>query len=112
MILRPIVASLVAISIHGAVAEPIASRQDRLSSKIEQENKIAFQGVLNNIGPSGSRAPGASAGIIIASPTTEDPNCMCPGSRAHRHIKQSIRLTVFRLLHMDARCCLNNENDR
>lgn len=75
MILRLLLNSLAGVSIHGAFAEPIGPRQGRLSSQIEQQNKIALQGVLSNIGPSGSRAPGASAGIIIASPTTEDPNC-------------------------------------
>lgn len=46
-----------------------------LDSFLATETPIALQGVLNNIGPSGQNAPGASAGIVVASPSQEDPNC-------------------------------------
>ncbi|KAF2467875.1 uncharacterized protein BDR25DRAFT_316495 [Lindgomyces ingoldianus] len=35
---------------------------------------IALQGVLNNIRPNGTEAPGAYPGIIVASTSTENPN--------------------------------------
>lgn len=88
MILRPSVAALAAVFLLGAIAEPLLPRQDRLTSQIEQLNKVAFQGVLNNIGPKGSKAPGALAGIIIASPSTSDPNCKCV----------LVRLSLLRML--------------
>ena len=46
-----------------------------LDNFIATESPIALQGVLNNIGSTGSKAPGASSGIVIASPSTSNPNC-------------------------------------
>lgn len=46
-----------------------------LDSFIATEGPIAYQGVLNNIGSSGSDASGASAGIVVASPSKTDPDC-------------------------------------
>lgn len=46
-----------------------------LASWLASENTVALQGVLNNIGASGSKASGASAGVVIASPSKSDPNC-------------------------------------
>ncbi|MCJ1313258.1 hypothetical protein MMC25_006935 [Agyrium rufum] len=45
-----------------------------LSAYIAAQSPVALQGVLNNIGPSGSKAPGAAAGIVVASPSTSNPN--------------------------------------
>ncbi|MCJ1315074.1 hypothetical protein MMC15_000389 [Xylographa vitiligo] len=45
-----------------------------LSSFIASESPIALQGILNNLGPSGSLAPGAAPGILVASPSTTNPN--------------------------------------
>ncbi|KAK3390527.1 family 15 glycosyl hydrolase [Podospora didyma] len=45
-----------------------------LESFIETERAIALQGVLNNIGPNGTKVPGAAAGIVIASPSKVNPN--------------------------------------
>ena len=52
-----------------------------LDSFIAAESPIALQGVLNNIGASGSKAPGASSGIVIASPSTANPNYYYTWSR-------------------------------
>ena len=46
-----------------------------LSSFIASESPIALQGVLNNIGSTGSKAPGAASGLVVASPSTSNPNC-------------------------------------
>ena len=46
-----------------------------LSSFITSESPIALQGVLNNIGSTGSKAPGAAPGFVVASPSTTNPNC-------------------------------------
>jgi hypothetical protein len=46
-----------------------------LASWLSSENTVALQGVLANIGASGSKASGASAGVVVASPSKSDPNC-------------------------------------
>lgn len=46
-----------------------------LSSWLSSENTVALQGVLNNIGASGSKASGASAGVVVASPSKSNPDC-------------------------------------
>ena len=45
-----------------------------LTSWLASESPIALQGVLNNIGASGAKVPGASNGIVVASPSTNDPD--------------------------------------
>jgi glucoamylase len=47
-----------------------------LSSYIATESQIALSGVLANIGSSGSAVPGAGSGLVIASPSTSNPDCM------------------------------------
>ncbi|KAH8594506.1 1, 4-alpha-D-glucan glucohydrolase [Bisporella sp. PMI_857] len=54
-----------------APTEGIGKRD--LNSFIESQRKISLQGVLNNIGPDGVKAPGAGAGYVIASPSRVDP---------------------------------------
>ena len=39
------------------------------------ELPIALQGILNNIGPAGILVPGAAPGLVIASPTQNNPDC-------------------------------------
>ncbi|KAI3328976.1 carbohydrate-binding module family 20 protein [Xylariaceae sp. AK1471] len=62
---------LVACSVTSASNLP---RANRLDAFIEKQRAISLQGALNNIGPDGSQVPGAGAGVIVASPSTEDPN--------------------------------------
>lgn len=45
-----------------------------LASFLASEDLIALQGVLNNIGSTGSKASGAAAGIVVASPSTSNPD--------------------------------------
>jgi glucoamylase len=68
------VAALAATSLQGTAAR-LYVRQNNLPTAVENENTISLQGVLNNIGPEGSQAPGALAGVIVASPSTENPDC-------------------------------------
>lgn len=70
-----LLAALAAASLRETAAKPLGRSDDGLAAQIETENKIALQGVLNNLGPDGSQAPGASAGVFIASPSTDNPNC-------------------------------------
>ena len=48
-----------------------------LASFIASESPIALQAVLNNIGSSGALAPGAEAGLVVASPSKANPDCQC-----------------------------------
>ncbi|KFY02052.1 hypothetical protein O988_02377 [Pseudogymnoascus sp. VKM F-3808] len=45
-----------------------------VDSFIASESPIAYQGVLNNIGSAGAGASGASAGVVVASPSKTDPD--------------------------------------
>lgn len=108
---RSVLAALAAVSIHGTSARPSEQGQvdtNNLASRIETETQIALQGVLNNIGPDGSKAPGAYVGVVVASPSTQDPNCKywhdVPGN-------WSAELMASRLLHMDARRITDPEDD-
>ncbi|KAJ5042509.1 uncharacterized protein L3040_005052 [Drepanopeziza brunnea f. sp. 'multigermtubi'] len=66
-----ILASFVSLVTAAAAAGPLQAPD--LSSFIAQERAIALQGVKNNVGPSGSKASGAGAGFIVASPSKVDP---------------------------------------
>lgn len=46
-----------------------------LASFVASEKTIALQGALDNIGPNGTKVPGAGAGFVVASPSKVDPNC-------------------------------------
>ncbi|KAF2733382.1 1, 4-alpha-D-glucan glucohydrolase [Polyplosphaeria fusca] len=70
--MKIMLAALAALPAYGVVAASLHRRD--LASRIEDQSDVSLQGVLDNIGPNGSRAPGAGAGILIASPTTVDPN--------------------------------------
>ncbi|KAI0632385.1 glucoamylase G2 [Trametes polyzona] len=48
---------------------------------VASESPIAKAGVLANIGPSGSKAHGAKAGVVIASPSTSNPNYLYTWTR-------------------------------
>lgn len=52
---------------------PLGARD--LDSFVTQERAIAWQGVTNNIGPNGTKATGAGAGYVVASPSRLDPPC-------------------------------------
>ncbi|KAJ7069525.1 glucoamylase [Mycena amicta] len=48
--------------------------QTAVDSYVTTESPIAKAGLLANIGPSGAKASGAKAGVVIASPSTVNPN--------------------------------------
>lgn len=52
---------------------PLATRS--LDDFLATENPIAFQGILNNIGASGAYSEGVNPGVVIASPSKQDPDC-------------------------------------
>ncbi|CAK5270448.1 unnamed protein product [Mycena citricolor] len=51
-----------------------ALAQASVGSYVASEGPIAKAGLLANIGPSGAKSSGASAGVVIASPNTVNPN--------------------------------------
>ncbi|KAF2865736.1 family 15 glycosyl hydrolase [Massariosphaeria phaeospora] len=73
MLLRSFFVALAGTTLYGAVAEPLRAGAS-LFTRIEQQSKISLQGVLNNIGPKGSKVPGAHAGAVVASPSASDPD--------------------------------------
>jgi glucoamylase len=67
-----------ALLLGSAVATPTATfskRQSDIESFISNQRPVSLNGILANIGPDGSGAQGASAGIVVASPSKSDPNC-------------------------------------
>lgn len=64
------------------LANSLALYQDRATTSLEDfiasESPIALQGILNNIGSAGSNAVGVALGLVVASPTKENPDCTCP----------------------------------
>lgn len=46
-----------------------------LDNFIASERPRALEGVLENIGAGGSKVSGAGPGVVVASPSKEDPNC-------------------------------------
>lgn len=45
-----------------------------LASFITNERPVALQGILNNIGATGDLVQGADAGVVVASPSTDNPD--------------------------------------
>ncbi|KAF2722587.1 carbohydrate-binding module family 20 protein [Polychaeton citri CBS 116435] len=65
-------AAAIPAGFHADDLEPRATGS--LSSWLTSESPVALQGILNNVGASGSKAGGANAGITVASPSTSNPN--------------------------------------
>ncbi|KAI9839170.1 MAG: hypothetical protein M1819_003163 [Sarea resinae] len=61
-------------AVHASKSHEFLHRRATVDSFIATESPIALQGVLNNIGPNGAKVPGAAAGIVVASPSTSNPN--------------------------------------
>lgn len=73
-----LVAVLAALSAKLALAatdESLTKRASDLESFISSESTTALNGVLANIGPDGDRVPGAASGVVVASPSKQDPDC-------------------------------------
>lgn len=69
---------IVAATLKAVVSSPVEQKRQSsgsLDSWVASESPIALQGVLNNIGSDGSKAPGAKAGIVVASPSKTSPPC-------------------------------------
>jgi glucoamylase len=70
-ILRAITPAFLLIGAHGRVTR----RQTSIDQFVKSEADVSIKGVLANIGPDGSKAQGAAAGLVVASPSRTDPDC-------------------------------------
>lgn len=73
---------------HAVVAAPqiLAPRATgSLDTWLASESAVARQGILDNIGSAGAYAANAKPGIVVASPSTSDPNC----KRFHGYLSKS-----------------------
>lgn len=52
----------------------VGGQSGTASAYLAAESPIAKVNLLANIGPSGSKSQGAKAGVVIASPSTTNPN--------------------------------------
>jgi glucoamylase len=69
------VVAFIALLAATAAATPLVEIQSSLSSFISKERLIALDGAIANIGGSGSElVPGAFPGIVVAAPSTFNPN--------------------------------------
>ncbi|KIP06693.1 carbohydrate-binding module family 20 protein [Phlebiopsis gigantea 11061_1 CR5-6] len=57
-----------------AVLSSVLAQSSTADSYIATESPIAKAGLIANIGPSGAKASGAKAGVVIASPSTTSPD--------------------------------------
>lgn len=75
--MAPIWTALCALTLgHAVLAAPqLAARATSLDTWLTSETAVARQGILDNIGASGAYAASAKVGIVIASPSTDSPNC-------------------------------------
>lgn len=59
-----------------ALQDPLAFRQpNSLDNWLASETTLARQGILDNIGSTGAYAVTAKPGVLIASPSTSNPDC-------------------------------------
>lgn len=64
------------LPLTAAVQGQIPIRQDTtLDDWLNTEVTTSLTGILNNIGANGEWVPGASSGVVVASPSKEDPDC-------------------------------------
>ena len=65
--LNPVVTAVMLLTAQATMA--------RLEDWLASEISVARQGILDNIGASGAHASSANSGIVIASPSTNNPDC-------------------------------------
>jgi len=60
---------------YGIPASASLYKRATLDEWIASETSIAFAGILANAGPTGAKSYGAAQGLLLASPSTTDPDC-------------------------------------
>lgn len=88
------------------LSAPHTARQSSLESYLEAQEPISIQGVIDNIGGFGTKVDGASEGVVVASPSKSDPDCMFPV--CVNIVTPCVLMFLYRLRHMDTRCCLDH----
>ncbi|KAG8855851.1 hypothetical protein FRB96_006673 [Tulasnella sp. 330] len=63
-----------ATSLFSSASARLDARATTAPSYITSQSPISKAGILANIGPSGSKSSGAASGVVIASPSTVNPN--------------------------------------
>lgn len=74
-ILRALPAALLFSGTQATPLGDLESRQTTIDTFITAQTTVSINGVLANIG-GGSKAPGVPAGIVVASPSRSNPDCM------------------------------------
>ncbi|KAG9000988.1 hypothetical protein FRB90_011698, partial [Tulasnella sp. 427] len=78
-------AAIVALSSASALKLPAEAEKRQLSSTVTSwvttESPIAKAGLLANIGPDGAKDGGAASGVVIASPSTSNPDYLYTWTR-------------------------------
>ena len=69
------------LSLVTACSFVAVSLQQNVDSYVQSETPIAKAGVLANIGPNGSKSSGAAPGVVIASPSTTNPDYLFTWTR-------------------------------
>lgn len=78
-----------ALAWGSVVASPQLASGSDLERWLGTETTIAKEGILKNIGSKGEYAASAIPGIVIASPSTESPDCT-----RHRHTRSEVSTDV------------------
>lgn len=58
-----------------AIPKLVPRATTSLDTWLASETAVAREAILNNIGPAGAWAESADSGIVIASPSTDNPDC-------------------------------------
>jgi glucoamylase len=95
-VFRVLPAALLLCSAQGSPVGDLESRQATIDSFISTQAGVSINGVLANIGGGGNKAPGVSAGIVVASPSRSNPDCKHPD-----YPGDEWNLTTNRLVHLD-----------
>ena len=85
-VLRALPAALLFTGTQATPLGDLENRQATLDAFIKAQTTVSVNGILANIGGGGSKAPGVSAGIVVASPSRTDPDCECPYMYEHFHL--------------------------
>lgn len=106
--MKPLFALLPVVAI--AVQDQIPILQDgALDDWLNAEFTTSLTGILNNIGTRGEWVPGASSGVVVASPSRENPDCILLFCLSITDYRES---NGNRLLYMDTRLWPGDENTR
>lgn len=73
----PLLFSSLAASSQAVIRE---RQEETLDQWLTTQDTFALQSILENIGSNGRKVKGAHAGIVVASPSRSDPDCMSESS--------------------------------